>query len=310
MTARFTIVGLGEALFDIFPDRHVLGGAPLNVAVHAHQISQPRGGRGVVVSRIGQDPYGDELLAELRQRGMTTDYVQSDPDRATGTVYVDLSDPSSPSYDIVRGVAWDWLQFDPDLESMATQCQAVCFGTLAQRDSEARSAVHRFLTAAKRAVRLFDVNLRQDYFTQQIIRRSCEMSTAVKLNEQEMPIVMDALGMTVSPTAAGRDECERQAATLLKKFDLKLVALTRAERGTLLITPTARVEGEPVSYPAEPGADAVGAGDACAAGILLGLVQRWPLEKTVALANHLGAFVASRRGATPPLPPAILEMVK
>jgi fructokinase len=310
MTARFTIVGLGEALFDIFPDRHVLGGAPLNVAVHAHQISQPRGGRGVVVSRIGQDPLGDELLAELRRRGMTTEYVQTDPDRPTGTVYVDLSVPSSPSYDIVRGVAWDWLQFDPDLESMASQCQAVCFGTLAQRESEGRSAVLRFLTATKRAVRLFDVNLRQDYYSQQIIRRSCEMATAVKLNEHEMPVVMDCLGMTASPSAAGRDETERQAATLLKKFDLKLIALTRGQRGTVLITPTARIEGEPVSYPAEQGADPVGAGDACSAGLLLGLVQRWPLEKTVALANHLGAYVASRQGATPALPQEILEMVQ
>lgn len=310
MNAHFTILGLGEALFDVFPDKQVLGGAPLNVAVHAHQISQPRGGRGVVVSRVGQDPLGNLLLAELRKRGMTTDYVQSDPDRATGTVFVDLSDPASPSYDIVKGVAWDWIQFDPELEALASQCQAVCFGTLAQRESEARNAILRVLSAARRAVRLFDVNLRQDYFNAQIVRRSLEHCSAIKLNESELPIIADLLAFSASPTAPGKDLSERLACTLLKKFDLKLVALTRGAQGTLLLTPTGRFEAEVPRYEPEPGADSVGAGDACAAGILLGLVQRWSMDRTVHVANHLGAFVASRAGATPPLPQAVLDLTK
>jgi fructokinase len=308
MTARFTIVGLGEALFDIFPDRQVLGGAPLNVAVHAHQLAQPRGGRGVVVSRIGQDALGDALLADLRSRGMTTEYVQADPDRSTGTVYVDLADPARPVYDIVRGVAWDWLQFDPDAESLANQCQAVCFGTLAQREPESRNCILRFLTAAKRAVRLFDVNLRQKEYSAQILRRSCEASTVVKLNEDEMPIVADLLALSLTPTTPGADVNEKKAMALMKKYDLKMVALTRGPRGTVLLTPTSRFDGPPVSYDPEPGNDGVGAGDACAAAILMGLVQRWPLEKTVNVANHMGAYVASRCGATPVIPKAILEM--
>ena len=309
MSVRFTIVGLGEALFDVFPDKQVLGGAPLNVAVHAHQLSQSRGGRGVVVSRVGQDSLGDTLLAELRARGMSTEFVQSDPDRPTGTVYVDVAASGEPSYEIVSGVAWDWMQFDPDAESLANQCQAVCFGTLAQRESESRSCILRFLSAAKRAVRLFDVNLRQKAYTAQILRRSCELSTAVKLNEHEMKIVADLCGLTVGANAAGNDVNEQLAMSLLKKFDLKLVALTRGSRGTVLLTPTSRFDGPPVHYDAQPGADSVGAGDACAAAILVGLVQRWPMEKVVNVANHMGAFVASRAGATPVLPKEVLEMV-
>ncbi len=310
MTARFTIVGIGEALFDIFPDRQVLGGAPLNAAVHAHQLGAPRGGRGVVVSRIGQDHLGEVLLGDVRARGMTADYLQSDPDRSTGTVYVDLADSANPQYDIVRGVAWDWMQFDPDAESLANQCQAVCFGTLAQRESESRNCIHRFLTAAKRAVRMFDVNLRQNYYNAQVLRRSCEASTIVKLNDAEMPIVAELLALAIPPSTPGNEPTERQAYALMKKFDLKLIALTRGPRGTVLLTPTARFDGPPVSYDPEPGADAVGAGDACAAAILLGLVQRWPLDKTVNIANHAGAYVASRCGATPELPKELLEMAK
>ncbi len=310
MSVHFTILGLGEALFDVFPDKQVLGGAPLNVAVHAHQIAQPRGGRGVVVSRIGQDPLGSLLLADLRKRGMTTEFVQADPDHATGTVYVDLSNPASPSYDIVKGVAWDWIQFDPELESLASQCQAVCFGTLAQREGESRNTILRVLAAAKRAVRLFDVNLRQKYFSAQIIRRSLENCNAIKLNVEELPIVADLLALTASPTAAGQDANEKLATTLMKKHSLNLVALTRGERGTVLLTPTGRFESAVPHYAPEPGADSVGAGDACAAGILLGMVQRWPLDRTVNVANHLGAYVASRAGATPTLPAQILEMTK
>ena len=310
MTVRFTIVGICEALFDVFPDRQVLGGAPLNCAVHAHQLAQPLGGRGVVVSRVGQDSLGTQLLGELRSRGMSTDYVQTDPDRPTGTVYVDLSDPSSPSYDIVQPVSWDWIQFDPDLETLASQASAVCFGSLAQRVSESRSAILRFLTAARQAVRLFDVNLRQNYYSAQILRRSFEHSTAVKINEEEVGIVADLLGLDITSDTPGESEAEKRCALLLKKFNQKLVALTRGKRGTVLITPTGRVEGKPAHYEMEEGADAVGAGDACTAGILLGLVMRWPLQRTADLANEIGAYVATRAGATPKLPEKILEMIR
>jgi fructokinase len=296
-------------LFDLLPDGPVLGGAPLNVAVQAHQASAPLGGRGVVVSRVGQDELGEQIIADLRGRGMTVEHVQSDPDHETGKVYVNLSaGGGSPSYEIVDNVAWDWLQFDPDLESLAARCEAVCFGSLAQRQTTTRDTIHRFLGVARRAVRLFDVNLRQQYFSESVLRRSCELASVVKLNEHELPIVLDALG--IDANAKGEAGLDRGAAALLKKTNVQMVALTRGARGTVLYTADQKATGEPASYPPAANADSVGAGDACSAGLLVGLVQRWPLQRTVDLANHLGAFVASQPGATPALPDEVLAMVK
>lgn len=310
MAARYTIVGLGEALFDIFPDRTVLGGAPLNVAFHAHQCMKDIDGQGVVVSRIGQDDLGDQLLAELRNKGMTTEYVQTDPDRSTGRVYIELSPTGQPEYEIVSEVAWEWLQFDPDIESLAGRCQAVCFGSLAQREGEARSAIYRFVTEARRAVKLFDVNLRQKFYNQSILRRSCELANALKLNEQELPIVAAELGIHLSQDEEGDAWAGKVIDRLRKKYDLKVVALTRGEQGTMLFTEDGNFETDQVSYELAEGADAVGAGDACSAGLLIGMVRRWPWERTVSLANHMGAYAASQPGATPTLPDSILEMVK
>jgi len=193
------------------------------------------------------------------------------------------------------------------------QCQAVCFGSLGQRVAEARSSIQRFLQEARRAVRLFDVNLRQDFYNQHILRRSCELATAVKLNEQELPIVASELGLylTESTDAADSgDHHDQLIAKLMRKFDLRLVALTRGERGTTLFTGEGKIEGETVSYDPVDGADAVGAGDACSAGLLVGMVRRWPWDRTLSLANHMGAFVASQKGATPCLPDEIIHMVK
>jgi fructokinase len=316
MPAAFTIVGLGEALFDIFPDRQTLGGATLNAAVHAHQLAAARAqaGRGVVVSRVGQDELGQRLLADLASRGMTTEFVQTDPDLDTGKVYVNVGDAGDPHFDIVADVAWDKLQYDPDIEQLAQRCEAVCFGTLAQRDGQARYTIQRFLSAAGRAVRLCDVNLRQEFYDQRILRRSFELANVLKLNRAELEKVSGLLGLAGrAEIGAGDEAMDRQAQALLGGFrHLKLLAVTRGVRGTVLYEPgkAGRQEQEPVRYPPAPGADAVGAGDACTAGLLLGLVLRWPLERTLQLANHLGAFVAAQPGGTPALPPAILDMVR
>jgi len=309
MNKRFTIVGMGEALFDIFPDHQTLGGAPLNVAVHAHQLGQGRGGQGVVLSRVGQDDLGETVLAELRSRGMSTDYIQTDPDRDTGQVYIEFDPSGKHSFQIVENVAWDVISFDYDVEDLARRCDAVCFGTLAQRDAQSGSTIYRFLdTTSRRATRLFDVNLRQNYFDGRMIQRSCEQSTIVKLNDEELPIVADVLGLA----SVGRsevDELPRKAEALRAKFDLKMVALTRGKKGTLLITAGGRHEGARVSYPPAADADTVGAGDACTAGILVGTVLGMTGDKIADLANHCGAYVASQSGATPALPQAILDMV-
>lgn len=302
MGERFTVVGLGEALYDVFPTERRLGGAPLNVAVAADQLAQVRGGRGVPVSRVGQDDLGEQALAELQERGISTDYIQTDPDRATGRVYVDFDIEGQPSYEIVRDVAWDVIQFDPDLEDLAQRCEAVCFGTLAQRDAQSRNAIHRFLDTTRRATLLFDVNLRPPFYDHGILLRSCERATVVKLNQQELVTVADLMGITETGP-------EAQIKAMIERFDLEAVVLTRGVDGTQLHTPSAVYDGEPTSYEAATNADAVGAGDACSAGVLLGRVLRMSPQQIVNLANHCGAYVASQPGATPALPQAILDMV-
>lgn len=307
MSHRFTIVGLGEALFDLLPEGDRLGGAPLNVAVHAHQLAAARGGRGVIVSRVGQDDLGQRVYDELRARGMTTDYLQSDPDRPTGTVVVDLVD-GSPSYDIVEDVAWDVIQYDPDLEDLAQHCDAVCFGSLAQRDGQSRNTIYRFLDAAKRAFKLFDANLRPPFVEPSRLKRSCELADALKLNEDELPQVAEMIGVY-------EDDAEARIAEILKKFDLKMLVLTRGAQGTA-IYPAGRdpgegaIEGEMPEFNPQADADPVGAGDSVSAAILLGRVLRWPPDRIATLANHVGAFVAGQSGGTPTLPDALLERLK
>jgi fructokinase len=302
MIERLIIVGLGEALFDIFPEAEILGGAPLNVAVHAHQLLQKRGGRGVVGSRVGQDDLGEAVRRELQNREMDAAFVQSDPDNPTGRVHVGVDQHGEPDYEIVDNVAWDWLQFDPDLEGLAKRCDAVCFGSLAQRNAQTRNTIYRFLESS-RAIKLFDVNLRQDYFSRAILQRSCELASAIKLNDDELPIVMQALGLDAS------EDLQAAARMLMRKFDLKQVIATQGKAGTTIYASAESYQDQVPAYQRVEQADNVGAGDACAAAILAGLVLRKPLQEVVMLANHAGAYVASQSGATPTLPDTILAMV-
>ena len=285
------IVGLGEALYDLLPAGSALGGAPLNAAVQSHQL----GNNAVVTSRIGRDALGQALLDDLAKRGMNTAFIQSDPDAPTGTVDVFLRD-GEPEYDIISGVAWDRLAWDESLAGLVKRCDAVCFGTLGQRLEPARSTIQQFVTTASQAVRLFDLNLRQDYFSATVLEASCRAASIVKMNEAELAVVAPLLRL-------GQAEEIQQ---LIEHFDLDLFVLTRGKLGTALHSSNSVVVGQPAQFAPEPDADSVGAGDACSAAILHGAVRRWPLQKTADLANRLGAFVASRKGATPELPAELL----
>src|SRR5262245_31127956 len=155
MAKDLTIVGLGEALFDLLPSGRVLGGAPLNVAVHAHALLRGRLGQGIVASRVGSDALGDEILADLKRRGMLAEHIQLDPVRPTGTVKVTLQ-AGQPSFEIVPNVAWDFLEFTPAMADLAARATAICFGSLAQRSAASGTAIEAFLDTAPAAVRLFD----------------------------------------------------------------------------------------------------------------------------------------------------------
>jgi fructokinase len=309
MAPDTTIVGVGEALFDLLPSGKALGGAPLNMACHAQQLlaqhrlrrAQSSRGRGVVASRVGTDPLGDEVVRQLAERGMSSEFVQRDAAHPTGTVHVELHE-GQPTYDIVEDVAWDHFEWTAAWGELAGTCAAVCFGTLAQRSPDSREAIWRFLDAAPQAVRMLDVNLRQQYYDPAVLEESCRRATLVKLNEHELPVVAELLGIPV-----GTEDDEM--AEIMKRFALEAIVLTRGKRGTLLVLRDEAVDAKPASYPAAKDADAVGAGDACSAGILVGWVHGLPPEQIGALANRLGAYVASQPGATPQLPREIVELV-
>ncbi len=281
------IVGLGEALYDLLPAGPALGGAPLNAAVQAHQL----GNNSVVASRIGRDALGQSLLNDLDGRGMDTAFIQSDDNVATGTVAITLQD-GEPEYDIHSGVAWDRITWNATLSNLAKRCDAVCFGTLGQRLEPARSTIQQFVSTANQSVRLFDVNLRQDYFSAELLEAGCCAASIVKMNEAELATIAPLLGLSQT----------EEIPQLLEYFDLDLFVLTRGKLGTTLYSPDSVAFGQPAKFSAETGADSVGAGDACSAAIMHGVIHHWPLQQTADLANRLGAFVASRKGATPELP--------
>jgi fructokinase len=298
-----TIVGLGEALFDQFAGRMSLGGAPLNFAIQAHRLAAPLQQSAAVASRIGADPLGERLITEVSAAGVDPQFLQVDPERPTGVVPVALDPQRQASYSIEPGAAWDFLEFTPEWEALAHNARAVCFGTLAQRSEPAREAIESFLTQAKAAIRLFDVNLRQDFYDYSVLRRGCCLATAVKCNEEELAVLAEMLALRGNTPGDWIH-------SLFDRFPVESVLLTRGPRGSQLYLPNGRFEEPPPSYPHQEDADSVGAGDAASAALVVALLAQLPPAEVVSLANHAGAFVASQPGATPQLPASLLARVR
>lgn len=291
------MVGLGEVLWDLLPDGRQLGGAPANFACHAAAL----GDRGIVGSRVGDDPLGDEVCTRLAALGPTTCYVQRDLTRPTGTVHVQVDADGQPDFIITEDVAWDALAWTREWATLAAEADAVCFGSLAQRAATSRETIHRFLRATRSdAVRLFDVNLRQRYFSRQVLDASFHLATIVKLNDAELARAAQHLAV--------KDEKDDEATArrLLRAYDLMLVCLTRGAHGSLLVT-----DVEAVAHPGYPVqvADTVGAGDAFAAAVAHHWLRGASLEAVSDAANRLGAYVATQVGATPPLPVEVRHQV-
>jgi fructokinase len=298
------VVGLGEVLFDCFQGHEYLGGAPLNFAIHANQLLHPVGGRAIVASRVGADPLGDRLLRELANCNLSRRWLQVDDSAPTGTARVISNDQGHSSFDIKEHAAWDFIGFDHELEWLARRCSAVCFGTLSQRSTRSRDTIQRFLETAPQAIRMCDLNLRAPFFDAATIEQSLMVSNVLKVNDEELQIAARVLDLN----CAGRsvDEC---VFSLSRIFELDAVVLTRGAAGTVVYAENERVEMLPVVLQPEPDADSIGAGDACDAAVLCGTLLGWPLPEIVAFANEIGAFVASRAGATPTLPPHYLAKV-
>jgi len=285
-----TVVGLGELLWDLLPTGKQLGGAPANFAY----ITNLLGDTGIPASCVGRDSLGDEALQRLDQLGLSSTFVQRDSAHPTGTVNVEIDDSGQPRFDISVPVAWDFLAWTSAWQQLAGEADAVCFGSLAQRSPQSQTTIRCFLQATRReAERVFDVNLRQNFYAAQILEESMKLATIVKLNHEELPRIMRLFELE------HRSE-EDSARQLLSLHDLKLVCVTRGSGGSLLISPDERCE--------HPGfrvkvADTVGAGDAFTAALVHGYLRGIPLSQINETANRIGAWVASNSGATPTLKP-------
>lgn len=287
------IVGVGEVLWDLFPTGRQLGGAPFNFTFHCHQLGHP----ALMVSRVGADALGHEIRAAIHRLGLSDALVQEDVAHPTGTVAVAVDEHGQPTFTITPDVAYDFLAWNADLEATFVQARAVCFGTLAQRHEVARATIRQALRAARQALIVYDVNLRQHFFSREILEESLRSCTWAKLNEDELTVLralLELAGTTASATLAN----------LRWRFGVKLAALTRGANGCLVQTANEEMDvpGVPVQV-----VDTVGAGDAFTAGLLVYGLEGRPLREAVPFANRLAARVAASAGGTPTISRAEVE---
>ncbi len=286
---RPVVVGLGEALWDVLPDGDHFGGAPANVALHAAAL----GADSWLISAVGCDARGAAALARLAAAGVERSAVAELGDHPTGVVRVTLNGSGHPVYDIAAESAWDYMPWSATIQEVAGKADAIAFGSLAQRAPVSRATIRRAVQATRDFTwRLFDVNLRQSYSDAEVLTASLDLANAVKLNDEELPVVARLCGLAgITPLDQLRALCER--------FDLRLAALTRGPCGSVLATPDRVCES-----PAAPTvvADTVGAGDAFTATLLIGVLAGRSLEDVSRRANAVAAYVCSRAGATPPIP--------
>jgi len=298
---RPAVVGLGELLWDLFPGGKQLGGAPANFAY----ITALLGDRGVVASRVGDDRLGQEALWHLRSNGLNIEHVQRDPDHPTGTVRVEVDAKGQPEYQITENVAWDFMDFSEDWISLARSAHAVCFGSLAQRGPVSRATIRAFLAALPSfAIGIFDVNLRQSYFSTEILRDSARFAKVLKLNHEEFPRFLGLMQCPLKPSERSDVAASRW---LCRDFGVQLVCITRGADGSLLVTATA--EDEHPGFRVKT-ADTVGAGDAFTAAMVHHALRGSPLRAINAAANRMGAWVASQEGAMPQADEEILNEVR
>jgi fructokinase len=286
MTDPPTVVGLGEVLWDLLPSGRQLGGAPANFAYCSHLL----GDHAIVASRVGRDQAGEDIRESLAKAGISDQFLQSDSSQSTGTVRVQLDASGHPKFEITEPAAWDFLELTEDWQELAKSADAVCFGSLAQRSAKSRSTILDFLAAARsNAVRIFDVNLRQRFYSAEIICESLSRANTVKLNHEEVPRVRELLTMN----AAGDVSFCRN---LMERFELKLVCITRGANGSLLCDHHGSHEHPGFRVKVK---DTIGAGDAFTAALVHKYLRERGLAEMNEAANRMGAWVASHSGAMP-----------
>lgn len=289
------IVGLGEALWDCLPDGKKLGGAPANFAYHTGQF----GLNTLAVSALGEDSLGTETLEELKSKGIN--YLMPLVDYPTGSVQVELDDAGVPTYDIKEGVAWDNIPFTTELEEVAKNCSCVCFGSLAQRSSVSRQTIQKFIEATPEScLKIFDINLRQNFYTKDIICNSLKQANILKINDEELITIGRLFGYP------GLD-IENKCWLLLGKYNLDMLVLTCGVNGSYVFAPNLLSFRE---TPKVEVADTVGAGDSFTGTFAAAILNGIAIPEAHQLAVEASAFVCTQHGAMPKFPKDLIDKIK
>ncbi len=283
------IVGIGEALWDILPEGKKLGGAPANFAFHVSQF----GLKSCVVSAVGNDALGDEIENNFTAKGLNQHI--SRVEFPTGTVFVELDVNGIPQYDIKENVAWDNIPYTPQLESLAQNTIAVCFGSLAQRNDVSRCTIKKFLNAMQKSddtLIVFDINLRQNYYTKALIDESMQHCNILKINDEELITVCQMFNIPDG-------DIEEQCKTILNHYNLRMLILTCGTNGSYVFSRN-EVSFQPT--PKVVVADTVGAGDSFTASFIASIIRGKSIRDAHAIAVKTSAFVCTQNGAMPILP--------
>ena len=283
-----TIVSFGEALWDLLPTGPVLGGAPLNFAYRLNSLDH----RSIIVSRLGKDEFGQKACKQIVSLGMDDTYLQWDDTYPTGTVEVYFDKDKNPDYTIIENVAYDYIEFNADLEDIIESADCICFGTLAQRNTVSRQTIQSLLSKFSGKFKLLDINLRKKCYTGETLESSLDQATILKLNEEELVVLVGLFGLQGA-------SAPNQAEHLLKHAGLKYCVVTLGDRGTLALSHRGEIiyrPGYQVSL-----IDPCGSGDGFTAGFIHALLEGESLNQACRLGNALGAMVAQQEGATQPI---------
>jgi fructokinase len=288
------VIGVGEVLWDLLLTGPQLGGAPANFAYHAHAL----GAQAQVITRVGKDDHGREIIRRFHEMGLPETGVQVDESAPTGTAKVALSGDGLAHFTIQENVAWDHIAVTPAALAAASEAHAICFGSLAQRCEASRNTIQRLVAATPPdALRVFDINMRQQFYSRPVIEQSLQRANVLKLNDDELPRLADMFRLTGST--------EDQIGQLAQTFSFGLVALTRGANGSLLYQKdNDKNEARWSNCPSRPVkvVDTVGAGDSFTAAMVLGLLRKMDLDEINTIANEVARYVCSQPGATPALP--------
>ncbi|MFQ7113196.1 carbohydrate kinase family protein [Hallella bergensis] len=287
------VVGLGEALWDVLPTERKLGGAPANFAYHVAQT----GFDAIAISAVGNDTLGDETLQCFKSKQL--DYIMPRVEFPTGTVQVTVDAAGIPLYEIKRNVAWDHIPLTTEIIEVAKNCKAVCFGSLAQREDESRNTIEKFLDSVPNdCLRVFDINIRQQFYTKQLIENSLKKSDILKINDEELELIAPMLGYDQDFPRNSRLEEHQIAVTqgVIHDYNLQMVVLTCGTNGSYIIT------SNEVLYRSTPKVhvvDTVGAGDSFTGAFVASLLKGDCLEEAHRKAVDTSAFVCTKSGAMP-----------